>query len=383
VTRDSRKIRWNWVLVWSVASITIVTAIYAAWRSFLTTPGIDFVAFWAAGRLAIEGKAVLAYDLSVHHAMELTFVQLQGQMPFPYPPPFLLLVTPLGLLSFPYAFALWLIVTGGFYLWGTRRLAPLPWSIVLPPILPNALVGQNGFLFTGLFAFAVEALRTRPFVGGMFFGCLVLKPQLAPLIPVALVAGRAWRAVAGAALSSVLLILVGLIAFGFDSYVACAQIMAEYGQRISRESWPWTEMASVFAFFRFFGVSQPAAYTIQLVAAAVATAVTWRAWASNKESRAEVLAAAIVLLPPYLFTYDALLLVLPFAWLLKHGEKRAAFVVWITCMLPILYYFHIYTGPNTIPIAAIICLWRVSRAPRRSTECRGASSTAESSPVKS
>jgi glycosyl transferase family 87 len=361
VTRDRSTIRWNWVLLWSVAGITIVTAIYAAWRSFLTRPGIDFVAFWAAGRLAVEGKAVLAYDLSAHHAMELTFTHLEGQMPFPYPPPFLLLVTPLGLLPFPYAFALWLFATGAFYLLATRRLAPVPSSIALPPVFPNALVGQNGFLFTGLFAFAVEALRSRPFVGGMLFGCFVLKPQLAPLIPVALIAARAWRAVAGAMVSTVLLLLVGLMAFGFRSYVACAQMMVLYGHFVSVGSWQWTEMASVFAFFRFFGVSQPVSFAVQLVAAAAATAVTWRAWASNRQSRAAELAAATVLVPPYLFTYDALLLVIPFAWLLKHGERGAAFLVWIACMPVIFFYFHSYTGPNTVPIAAIICLWRISR----------------------
>ena len=90
MTRDRGGIRWNWVLAWSFAGIAFATAVYAAARSFQTTPGIDFVSFWAAGRLVIEGKADLAYDLEAHRAMELTFVHLPGLMPFAYPPHFCL-----------------------------------------------------------------------------------------------------------------------------------------------------------------------------------------------------------------------------------------------------------------------------------------------------
>jgi hypothetical protein len=283
-------------------------------------------------------------------------------MPFPYPPPFLLLVTPLGFVSFPIAFAVWLFATCAFYIAATRRLAPLPSSMALPVVFPSALVGQNGFLFTGLFACAIEALQSRPFVSGILFGCFVFKPQLAPLIPIALIATRAWRALAGAILSSLLLLLAGLLAFGFGSYIACLRMMAQYGQFVSHGDWPWTEMASVFAFLRFFGMPQVVALFIQLLAAAFAGIATWRVWAARRESRAAVLAAATVLVPPYLFTYDALLLALPFAWMIERGQRRAAFLVWIACLPPILFYFHLYKGPNTVPVAAIFCLWQTSRA---------------------
>ncbi len=355
-------VRLAWVLAWSIGALACATVLYAAWHTFTAAPRIDFVSFWAAGRLAIEGKGALAYDLDAHRAMELTFIDLRGFMPFAYPPPFLLLVAPLGFLSFPLAFVAWLIATGAFYVGTTRRLAPLPSSVVLSSVFSNALVGQNGFLFTGLFACAVEALRARPFLAGMLFGCFVLKPQLAPLIPVALIAARAWRAITGAALSSVLLLLLGMLAFGLDSYVACLRIMSEFGRFVSQGSWPWTEMASVFAFARYFGVPQGIAFAVQLAAAAAAAVLTWRAWASARESRAAVLAAATILVPPYLFTYDALFLVVPFAWMLQHGQKRAAVLVWIACMPPLLFYFHLYRGPNTVPIAAILCLWSISRA---------------------
>ena len=39
--------------------------------------------------------------------VEFTLVTLNGLLPFPYPPPFLLMVTPFSLLSYMWGFAAW------------------------------------------------------------------------------------------------------------------------------------------------------------------------------------------------------------------------------------------------------------------------------------
>src|SRR4051812_38838111 len=63
--------------------------------------GTDFVSFWAAGRLAAEGQpAAAAYDPLRHGAVEHLAVRgaWPGYTPFPYPPSFLLICLPFGLL---------------------------------------------------------------------------------------------------------------------------------------------------------------------------------------------------------------------------------------------------------------------------------------------
>ena len=69
--------------------------------------GTDFVSFWTASRLALEGQPAAAYQSSAHLAEQRAlFPSLAGQpvyFAFFYPPTFLLLLLPLALLPYPAA----------------------------------------------------------------------------------------------------------------------------------------------------------------------------------------------------------------------------------------------------------------------------------------
>jgi hypothetical protein len=130
---------------------------------------------------------------------------------------------------------------------------------------------------------------------------------------------------------------------------------------MAADRWNWAEQASVFGFLRFVGVPQAVGLTAQAFAALAAAILTWRAWARGHEQRGAILAAATLLVPPYVFTYDSLLLVLPLAVLLREPERRwRAALAWVFLALPLLGYFGLYPGPNTVPIAAGLCLWWLS-----------------------
>jgi hypothetical protein len=359
-------VRWSWVIAWSFAALTFAYGVYGTWQNFTDPPGVDFVSFWAAGRMALMGKAALAYDIHAHQALELTVGRVRGIMSFPYPPPSLLFFAPLSLLPFGVAFSVWVLATCGFYVWAARRLAPFPQSLAIPSTIPNAVIGQNGFLFTGLFIAAAEALPRRPILAGLLFGCFALKPQIGFLIPLALLAGWEWRALLAAACSAALLYVLGLIAFGFASYEAFLNILPHYAKFLSNSGWQWNTLASAFAFLRFFGVPQHVALAAQAVCAAGAAFATWRAWRMRLETRVAVLATASMLISPYLFTYDTVFMVLPFAWLLQNGNRYMAALVWVGCLLPFVSYSGYYTGPNTVPLVAIAALWVLSRQQRAS-----------------
>jgi hypothetical protein len=350
-------VRWSWVIAWSFAALTLAYGAYGAWRNFFDPPGMDFVSFWAAGRLALIGKAVLAYDIQAHRAIELTVGQVRGIMSFPYPPPILMLFAPFSLLPFGVAFVAWVLSTCGFYVWSARRVAPFPLSLAIPTAIPNAGIGQTGFLFTGLFIAAAEILPRRPILAGLLFGCFALKPQIGFLIPLALLAGSEWRALLAAACSAAALYAMGLIVFGVGSYEAFLKILPRYAEFLSKSAWEWNTLASVFAFLRYFGVPQQMALAAQAICAAGAAFVTWRAWRLGLETRVVVLATASILISPYLFTYDTIFMVLPFAWFLRAGDRYMAALVWFGCLLPFVSYSHYYSGPNTVPLVAIVSLW--------------------------
>src|SRR5207244_8589214 len=86
-------------------------------------------------------------------------------------------------------------------------------------------------------------------------------------------------------------------------------------------------------------------------------------WALRLDTRGPTLAAATLLVPPYLFTYDSLLLIVPMGWIIRKQKHPAAIaVIWLLCLLPIISYSGAFTGPNTVPVAAALCLFLLYRS---------------------
>ena len=363
VRQGARKMRWHRSVATALALLFVIYIGYACWRNYNDPPGVDFVSFWAAATMALDGQPWLAYDVAAHRAVELTAGKVDGILPFPYPPPYLFFVIPFGLVPFWLAFALWVSLTGLLYVLAARPVAPLPYSLVNPAALPCALIGQNGLLMTAIFIQGTTLLKARPFAGGLLLGLFVVKPQLALLLPVALLAGREWRAIAGGAASSIGLLLMALLAFGWESYVGFFEILPRYAGFMRGSQWPWNELASPFALFRFFGVPQGTALILHAMIAVAAAAVTWRAWAMQSEHRIAVLATATVLVPPYLFTYDALLLIVPLCLFIRQQRRLLSAAVWLFCLLPIASYTPAYSGPNTTMVAAMLSLWGLHAGP--------------------
>jgi hypothetical protein len=166
-------------------------------------------------------------------------------------------------------------------------------------------------------------------------------------------------------LSGGLLLAAALVAFGAASYsgfFAMAPVLAGY---LEKGQLTWTELASSFAMFRFLGIPQAAALWLHAIVALAATAATAWAWWRGLEARVSVLAAATLLIPPYLWTYDTLLMVVPIGWLITH-ERQPWLVaaLWILCLLPISAFFGFYSGPNTVPVAAMLATYAMIRESR-------------------
>ena len=353
-------LRWHRTVAIGYAIVFVIVAVWTWWIIYFEQKGSDFLAYWAAAKLAVAGHPALAYDIQAHRAVELSIADPGGMLPFPYPPPFLLIVLPVGLVPYWLGFAGWIAATAALYLVVSRGVAPLAYRMAHPQALANALIGQNGFLTTSIFIAGMRCLERQPLVGGAILGLLVIKPQLGLLLPVALLAAREWRAIGGAAASSIALLLLALLALGAAPYWGFFEILPFFTQALNTSRWPWNELASIFAFARHLGVQQQPALIIHAMVALGAAALVWRTWSRNSEVRVPVLAAATLLVPPYIFTYDALLLIVPMGWLIV--RERRPYVIaaaWLLCLLPIVTYIGFYPGPNTIPVAVLLCLWAI------------------------
>jgi hypothetical protein len=331
----------------------------------------DFLSFWGAAQLAIAGSPAAAYDLDALHRVQQAVATFgSGKMPFPYPPAFLLLVMPFGMLPFPIGMAAWASATFLLYVVAIRRLFPQSgWlAAAFPPVFVTAAIGQNAFVMCAILAAGLLLLPKRPFAAGLLLGCLILKPQLGLMLPIALVAGRQWRATAGAALSSVGVLALGLAVFGIAATSAWIGQMPLYVS-IARDGLVgWHKLASVYAAARQAGLDMDVAFALHFAVAAAAAGAVWKVWRSPADPicKAAMLAAATMLASPYVFSYDALILVIPLLWLAQTGTRPTVIAaLWLLPLLLIVPTAGVIDTVNLhpiLPIALIALVWRQWRS---------------------
>ena len=125
--------------------------------------GTDFIGFYTASRLTLDGSPELAYDVGAHWAAQKAlFGPKLGYTAFFYPPPALLVSLPLALAPYFWSLAGWLAMTGyafyrvlRFYL---PSLDPVAF-LAFPAVFVNAAHGQNGFLSAALIGGGLLAME--------------------------------------------------------------------------------------------------------------------------------------------------------------------------------------------------------------------------------
>lgn len=356
------------VKIFALATV-FVTAL-ALFTNVTQPRQLDFISFWAAGKLALSGQALAAWDITAHKQFQLTLVQFEGLMPFAYPPPFLLLVIPFALLPYTLSAIVWVVLTFALYIIAARQVSPSAgWSAAaFPPVLVNGIIGQNGLLTGALFIFGMTLLKRRPWVAGVVLGCLIIKPHLAILLPVALAAGSHWRAFAGAAASSVGLVLIALLVFGIESYLVFVEQMPLFSSIAADGLVGWHKMASVYASMRLVGLSAAVAWPAHILIGCAAALAVWVVWRSKAELEAKVamLAAASVLVTPYLYLYDTVLLLLPFLWLARSGEDpRVLALLWCIPLVVLMQSWGFNQTFNPAPLLPIALLFLIGRRLRQ------------------
>jgi len=326
--------------------------------------GTDFLSFWTASRLTLEGRAADAYDVAAHWAAQRTaFGPAVGYSAFFYPPPYLLICLPLALFPYFVSLIVWLVATGYAYwrvlrAWaGPRFEAAL--LLAFPAFLVNAGHGQNGFLSAALVGAGGLQLARRPIVAGLLFGALVYKPQLALMIPVALIASRRWTTLVAAAFSAATLCAATYLIWGEPVWRGFLDAAPMARAALERHLVGDEKMQSVFAAVRLLHGPLALAYVAQgLTALAVAAALFWLQRRDDRgPSEAPALIAATLLASPFLLDYDLTLLAFPFVFLARQGLERG-FAPFEKSVLALAYLLplasRLLAGGLNLPIAAPI-----------------------------
>lgn len=328
--------------------------------------GYDFITFWAASWLSLAGEPAAAFDMGRIFAAEQIAVPENGAVfLWHYPPMFQLVVIPLALFPYLWSYGVAMATTLAAFLVVVRRLAPwreATWlALAFPGTFINLFHGQNGFVSAALFGGAIALLDRTPILAGALIGLLSYKPQLGLLIPLALLCARQWHAFAAAAATSLLFAAISTMVLGWETWVAFVHNIPSIGALLDSGMLPWAKIPSAYVALRLIGFGAPFAYMAHAVfALAIAATVLWIWWKRPPLLLAgAALVTGTVLVPPYLFDYDLVLLAIPITivardalttgWLA--GEREVLVLAWLTPLLAPAVTEHI-----GVPIAIISLL---------------------------
>lgn len=289
----------------------------------------DFVNVWSAGRFVLDGHPALAYDWDLQKQVQVSVLgqSYPGNFAWHYPPPFLFVAATLAHFPYAVAFAGWAAISFLPYLAAMRAIVGRSFGFLLaaafPVVFTNALVGQNGFLTASLIGGTLVLMPRWPVLSGICLGLLSYKPQYGLLFPLVLIAASQWRVFVTAGIVAVLLAALSWFAFGTESWQAFVHWLPMFNKAFLVEGRaPWGKLQSIFGLTRYFGGSESLAWALQwIMSAAVAVLLVclWRSREVRHELKAAALAAGTLLVTPYLFLYDEMVLAIAIAFVVRVG----------------------------------------------------------------
>jgi hypothetical protein len=376
---------WSCVGLFLIAPITLIS--YRPvdhWFDAGHHPlGVDFVNTWSAPRIAWCEGVMAVFDPDAYYAalVKLFRPDIDSYV-WVYPPSFLLFATPFSLPPYWFGFIVWTLCGLAIYAAvvlaqvapNQRGLASLM-LLVAPATIINTITGQNGFFTGAMLLGGVALLERRPLLAGVPFGLLVIKPHLALLVPVALLAIGAWRTIAVTVTTAAILILCTLATWGVDPWFAWLSKAGPHAYHdLERfEGFHRLMMPSVFASLRASGVSASLAGVPQLIVALAVVVVTPIAFrrTNDKRLRALVLSSGALLATPYAYHYAMTGVTGAILWVITCSRSATRLSAWffgLAWVLPAaIYYLHIlHIGASPLIIGcvyvmAVMCAFRPTR----------------------
>ena len=315
----------------------------------------DFYVYYLAARLGRAHGWASIYDPAVF----LPPVTAAVGKPLPYlnPPELAWLVTPLSYLPYVPAGWIWTVLLAASFILvvllvgpgrGASRLLHAVAAGALLPVFVGVLFGQVSLLVVAAVALAWWLLsRGRPWLAGIALAALMLKPQIAFLVPFAILLGGYWRmflAWLGVTAPVAIATLLGTGTGVFQQIFKSMQLIRSVPGPI--QSSLWRQLP-------------PAAAIVAVgVVLGISALILWRSRGRGPTLPIAVGLLASVLVSPYINFYDLSAMVLA-AWLiLRLSPPRWQRVVTFGMYLPL------YAAPIS-PLFTLACLcgWLVTWVP--------------------
>lgn len=332
----------------------------------------DYLAFYRAGELAIQGRAVEAYDPAIFNA---PFAEKNEDLLFLNPPHSLLFFEPAALFGYPVAKMIGMAVFFASFVGMMFLIRPSlgAWPYLFLLASPGAFYAfqllQLSPLTTFLLLFAMLNSRERPVLSGLALSVLTIKPQYGLLIPLFLAANRDWRAFFYTALGTVGLLVLSVGVHGWDLWRTFLESM-QSGAHSFQFAANHGMMSTVASSFGKWGASHEFKLFCQFAAIAVAGTVIWFSVRRFSRTRAVAVSLlAISLASPSFMFYDWLLYSAALLIIVKEVPKwpitlqMSAGLLWIApTIYDVLYAKNILASlifSSLVPLIAFIVLCQV------------------------
>lgn len=371
-------------IAFGTPSLLTAGAWFNQFRAQNTVYQHDAVAFWAAAKhLAGGGGLSEIYSFPRFHAIEQALLPgWTAQLPYPYPPPGMLLFLPMGWWGFVPAVIGWAVVGflallgAGWVLAGRQRRWLAPALCLSPVAFVNAAFEQTGAVIAAAAAAGLMLAARWPFLGGGLIGLMIIKPQFALLPGVALLASRNWRAVAAAMTTVAALVLVTAAQWGWSSWAAWLVQLAELGKALLVSASTRKFGVTPFLALHDLGAPDAVAGTVQAMvtlALAALVAVAVRRRGLDQASVALAL-AGVTLASPYAMTYDltftAAALTAALAdsgvFVLRAGEPTAFLAAWIAPLVAVFEmsgkWSETWVAPGIVVVGLMLVMILTRRA---------------------
>ncbi|TMC97925.1 MAG: DUF2029 domain-containing protein [Chloroflexi bacterium] len=283
----------------------------------------DFRLAYGAATVGIKDGYGHLYDLAAQKAAIESLGRDFNPQPFISPPPLAWLVTPLLVLPFSVALVLWTILLVAALVWtwyllappgGLVRAAHLALLLGVFPVAFGVMVGQPAAWVAAAVATAWWLLKhDRSVLAGVALSLIILKPQLALLVPACLLVSGHARAFGAWLVATLVIGLVALALLGPDGLARYRDVLAQ----TQTPAWDITRRYSVSG---PLGLG-PLLTITQVVVVAAALLAAWRHRAQGPEIPMAAGILGSLLATPYLGFQDFVMLIVAGWLVLRAGAS--------------------------------------------------------------
>lgn len=341
---------------WMFLTLAVMLPVY--WNiAILNEQRVDYVnngffKFWLAGQMTWTSAHPYSQEDwdAGHKQFGATWMD---EKRFAYPLPLALLLSPLGLLPIDTAYILWdfaaQILIAACLLWLATRWEGLNRRLYVLFLL--LAITLNGNIYLGLMTGTLAALflvfltlglffleKKRDLLAGFFLALVVLKPPLVMILVLLglwLLFSRRWRVIAGMALGGLSLLIVGILQDPqwLQKFLGTGDSLL--GMRIGHQ--PTILSYTRLACRGEMSCAMTWYAMIALLLAALFAVLLWKTHSRLNALQAFSLAIPLgVLLPPYIWSYDYTLLVIPIAYTAFEMVRRQETYLYATLFLLVL-----------------------------------------------